>query len=49
MSPSSPVARASYGRIEHQVRSGTTVIVAEDAALFGAAGVPTVTTPDMHA
>ncbi|ATB44018.1 2-dehydropantoate 2-reductase [Cystobacter fuscus] len=37
------------GRIEHQVRPGTTVIAAEDAALFSAAGIPTVTTPDMHA
>ncbi|MET0405094.1 MAG: 2-dehydropantoate 2-reductase N-terminal domain-containing protein [Cystobacter sp.] len=37
------------GRIEHQVRAGTTVIAAEDAALFSAAGIPTVTTPDMHA
>lgn len=37
------------GRIDHVVRSGTTVERADDAALFSAAGIPTTTTPDMHA
>ncbi|HEY1097466.1 MAG TPA: 2-dehydropantoate 2-reductase N-terminal domain-containing protein [Myxococcota bacterium] len=37
------------GRIDHVVRSGTTVVDDEHAALFSAAGIPTVTTPDMHA
>lgn len=37
------------GRIAHVVRGGTTVVDAADAALFSAAGIPTTTTPDMHA
>lgn len=37
------------GRIDHQLRGGTTVDQAVDAVLFSAAGIPTTTTNDMHA
>lgn len=37
------------GRIDHVVRRGTTVDDGVFASLFSAAGIPTETTPDMHA